>query len=197
LAIASVGKALVGIIEDAIPVALFPDARAAFYQANDFRDTASTARITEGLSWCLYRVEPNPIHRNRAPRVAEDGSRFRPSLPVDLCFLLTAWARTADQQSRLLGWAMRTLDDTPTLPAAVLNRYAPGSFRANESLDLICESPSLADFNNIHELMKPAVTLSVAYVARVLFLDSTVPLVEGPDAQTRVLRYAVPAATGG
>jgi len=50
------------------------------------------------------------------------GRRYRPSTPLDLWYLLTAWSSEAEEQQRLLGWAIRTLEETPILPAGFLNR---------------------------------------------------------------------------
>jgi hypothetical protein len=136
--------------------------------------------MEEGISLYLYRVTINTSRRNLAKRTDVRGKTFRPSLPVDLFYMVTPWARTAARQQRLLGWAMRVLEDINTLPANLLNRYGEsGSFRPNESVELICEPISLQDMINIWEVFKPHQQLSVTYVARMIAIDSEIELAEG------------------
>ena len=62
------------------------------------------------------------VAANLPPRTALDGTRYRPPTPVDLHFLVTAWEGLQEQFS-MLGWIIRTLEDTPVLPAGLLNRF--------------------------------------------------------------------------
>ena len=135
-AIAAVSLALKNALERALPKAEFPDARIVLLRPADF-----TTGITDGISLLLYRVGLNGTQRNLPPRIAADGTRFRPPLPVDLHYLLTAWSATVEVQQNLLAWAMRFLEDTPRLAASVINppMPAPAVFRAEESVELICD----------------------------------------------------------
>jgi hypothetical protein len=183
-AIAAVGQAVLGLLEDACPRDEFPAAQFALYQAADFQNP----QLKEGVSLYLYRVVVNGTQRNRAARVGPDGRRFRPSLPLDLHYLLTAWAETAARQQRLLGWCMRLLEDTAILPAGLLNHPGPepDTFHANETVELVCEPVSLQDMANVWEAFKNSLQLSAAYVARMVLIDSTLELGEGAPVQTRV-----------
>src|SRR5205807_713064 len=67
---------------------VFPDARFELYQAIDFRK----AQDGIGISIFLYRVAANATRRNIPPRRSQDGKRYRAPLPLDLHFVLTAWA---------------------------------------------------------------------------------------------------------
>ena len=182
-AIASVGEALRRLLEDACPRADFPSAEFALIQAGQLQ----TAPMKEGVSLFLYRVSINGVGRNRAVRVKPDGTRFRPSLPVDLYFLLTPWAESALKQQRLLGWAMRTLEDTPILPAGLLNHAGPehDTFGPAETVEIVSEPMSVIDTANVWEALKANWQLSVAYVARLVALDSDLELTELPVVQTR------------
>src|SRR3954451_11221229 len=118
-AIAATSEAILGLLESAALTSEFAGVSFAHYQAADFQTPIPT-----GVSLFLHRVTVNP-NRNLAPRRNADGRRLRPAIPVDLHYLLTAWADDAIKQQRLLGFAVRTLEDTPILPAGVLNHYGP------------------------------------------------------------------------
>ena len=189
-AIAAVGESLRRLLEDACPrgTADFPRAEFALIQAGQLL----TAPMTEGISLFLYRVSINGAGRNRAVRVTQDGRRFRPSLPLDLYYLLTPWAASAHKQQCLLGWAMRTLEDTPILPAGLLNHAGPESdtFGPHEAVEIVSEPMSIIDTANVWEALKANWQLSVAYVARLVAIDSDVGLTSGLRVQTREFELA-------
>ena len=116
-AIAGVGQAILGLLTDACPRTEFPAAGFALYQAGDFR-----APMAEGVSLYLHRIGPSVARRRMADRVTPDGRKLMPSLSLDLHYMLTPWAQSTVVQHHLLGWAMRTLEDTPILPAGLLGR---------------------------------------------------------------------------
>ena len=183
-AIAATGQAILGLLADAVPKPEFATARFELYQVGDFNPA-----LDEGISLYLYRVAVNAARRNLPPTVAPDGKRFRSPIPLDLHFLLSAWARTAVKQQRLLGWAIRTLADTPILPASLLNHYGPESdvFRPSETVELILDQLTLQDLNNLWSAAKISPPLSINYVARMVAIESTLELVDAPAVQTREL----------
>jgi Pvc16 N-terminal domain len=187
-AIAAIGETLAGILRDASADTEFDGFRFELYQASDFE---SEEPFTEGITIYLYRVAINATRRSLPPAVGPDGRRFRAPLPVDLYYLLTPWARSAAMQHRLLGWVMRELHNVSILPAAVLNHYVPedDTFRANETVELVCDSVSVQDMMNILEPADLNEQLSVVYVARMIALESTIPLDESGPVQTRVFDY--------
>src|SRR6185295_4617840 len=103
-----------------------------------------------------YRVATSS-RRNLPSRVGPDGKQYRPPLPLDLYYLLTAWAKTAVKQQRLLGFWIRELGDTPILPASLLNHFGPerDTFTPSEAVELIYEPLSLQDMANVWEPLKP------------------------------------------
>lgn len=183
-AIATTGEAILGILRDACPKPEFDGVQFALYQAIDFANP-----MKEGISLYLYRVSTNTTRRNLPPRVDVNGKRYRPSLPIDLHYLLVPWAQTAEKQQWLLGWSMRALEDTPILPANVLNYYGSGgeTFRPEEAVELVCEPIALQEIINIWDAFKPNLQVSVAYIARMIEIDSSIELVESPLTQARVL----------
>ncbi len=184
-AIAATGQAILAMIAAGISRDEFPSAKFELYQAKNFQTP-----MEEGISLYLYRVTPAGEIRNYPPRIAPDGRRYRPLLPINLHYILSAWAREALKQQRLLGQAMRVLEDTPVIPAGILNQGGPedDTFRPNETVDLIMESVSIYDMGAIWDVAKPNVQISIAYVARMIGLESPLELPEAGNVQTRVLR---------
>jgi hypothetical protein len=181
-AIAAVGEAICRLLDDGCPRAEFPAAQFKIIQANDYQ----TIPMKEGVSLFLYRVGINGNQRNRPARIAPDGRRYRPSLPLDLYYLLTPWSEKAVKQHRLLGWAMRLLEDTTILPAGLLNSIGPehDTFRPSETVELICEPLSIQDITGVWQGLRADWQLSVTYVARLVLLDSELELADGPRVQT-------------
>ncbi len=192
-AIAATGLAVVGLLKDASADTEFADLRIDLLQTSDFQ---SGTPMPEGLSLYTYRVAVNASRRNMPPSVGPDGRRYRAPLPLDLFFLLSPWAKTAVRQLRILGWAMRELQNVPILPAGLLNHYGPehDTFRPSEAVELFCESPSLQDMSYILEPIKSAQPLSMTYVARMVLIESSVPIIEGEPVQTREFDYGKEAA---
>jgi hypothetical protein len=183
-AIAATGQAILSLIAAGVPRDEFPSAQFELYQARNFQTP-----MDEGISLYLYRITPAGEIRNYPPRIAPDGRRYRPLLPINLHYILSSWAREAAKQQRLLGIAMRLLEDTPVLPAGILNQGAPESdtFRPNETVDLIMESISIYDMGAIWDMAKPNLQPSVGYVARMLGLESPLEMTDALNVQTRVL----------
>jgi hypothetical protein len=172
-AIAATGQAILALIAAGIDRDEFPAAKFELYQARNFQTP-----MEEGISLYLYRITPAGEIRNYPPRISPDGRRYRPLLPINL------------QQQRLLGQAMRILEDTPVLPAGILNQGGPedDTFRPTETVDVIMESISVYDMGAIWDVAKPNVQPSIGYVARMIGLESPLELVEAANVQTRVLR---------
>jgi hypothetical protein len=189
-AIAATGQAILGLLADACPKPEFDGARFELFQPKDFGSA-----IDEGVTLYLYRIAINGSRRNLPPTVGPDGKRYRPPIPLDFHYLLTAWAKTAARQQRLLGWAIRALQDVPVLPASFLATYAPEPdvFRPGEAVELIFDSLTLQDMNNLWSAAKiTPPPLSVAYLARMIAIESEVELPdEGPPVQTRALDVGV------
>jgi hypothetical protein len=142
-----------------------------------------------GVSVCLYRIAFSTTRRNLPPRRdVSSGQRFRPPTPVDLHFLVTAWAEGWDTQQQLLGWTIRTLHDTPVLPAGLINSYANANvFHPDEAVELVGESLTPAEMASIWEVAKNNQQPSVSFLARMVLIDSELALPADKLVQTRVL----------
>ncbi len=185
-AISAISQATVSLLKSARPATAFPSIDVKLFQAKDFQSTGDW----EGLSLFLYRVPVSSARRQMPMTIGPGGRPLRPPLPVDLYYMLTPWAKTAEMQHLLLGWAMRTIEDSPSLPPALLNSHFPDvrPFRNDETVELLQDPLSLQDLNNLWEILgKNNIQLSATYVARVIPIDSTIEA--GDDvgrAQTRV-----------
>jgi hypothetical protein len=98
-AISVTGQAILGLLADACPRPEFASARFDLYQVRDFQSP-----MEEGVSLFLYRINVSGSRRVLPPTVGPDGRKYRPPIPLDLYYMLTAWSKTAARQQRLLGW---------------------------------------------------------------------------------------------
>jgi hypothetical protein len=183
--IAATTRAILGLLEDSYPRE--PFGRLAFAPVHPSQFTGDDSPA-DGFTLCLYRVGVNTTQRNLPPRVGPTGVRHRPSLPLDLHYLLTAWAGDVELQQRLLGWGMRQLEDHAVLPAGLLNRHLREAdvFRPGETVELVLDPLPFADLLNLWDKLKPRMQTSVTYVARMVLIDSEIELSEHPAVQTRV-----------
>jgi hypothetical protein len=182
-AIAATSTALVGLIRDHYPRDEFGAGLEVFlYQTRDF-----DSPMLEGFSVYLYRVAVNGTVRNLTYRRSLDGRRFRPSLPLDLQYMITPWAQDIERQHRMLGWVMRMLEDTAVLTAGHLNHYLPetDTFGPTEGLEIVCEPLTLADYHALWDRLRPRLPTSATYTLRMVLIDSDVAIGDGAPVQTR------------
>jgi hypothetical protein len=180
-AIAATGTTLAGLINDRYPRDEFGTLDVQLYQTADFGTP-----MRNGFSVFLYRVSVNGSMRNLTYRRSRDGRRFRPSLPLDLQYMITPWAEDPQRQLRMLGWVMRMLEDVGTFSASHLNHYIgeTDTFAPTESVDVICDPLVLADYFTIWDRLR-TLPPSTTYVLRMVLLDSDVSVEEGPPVQIR------------
>lgn len=170
------------------------------YQSSDFGNELQfqvyvhenfTQPMSAGISVFLYRVVPNGMHRIPAGRTGPGGRRFETRLPLDLHYLLTVWARDASLEHRVMGWMMRTIEDTPILPFGLIESVSPGIFQPDEAVDLVLgELPNEDLFRIWDTLGQSNYHLSVPYVARNVRIESRRRLTEGEPVQERQLDWA-------
>jgi len=190
LAIAAVAKTLLRLIEEQCPREEFSSAPSfALYSSHDF----GTPAVTEGFSLMLYRVTVNTAVRNQPPRRRPDGVKKRPALPVDLSFMLTPWATEAERQLRLLGWAMRFLEDNTVVPASVLNQSLSqrerAVFQPDEAIEIYCDPPAIADYLGLWDKFKSKWQTSVTYSVRMVLIESDITIPPEVPVQTRDLTF--------
>jgi hypothetical protein len=182
--IGAVGQAICQVLKQGAASSEFARAQFELLQSADAQPTS--AKITEGVGLVLYRVAINGSRRSLPPRLGRDGIRRRPSLPIDLHYLLTFWAATPEKQHYLIGLSMRTLHESAVLAHNLINQHlpAPSRLEPDETVELVCEPHSLQDVSYLADPLRQLTT--VAYVARRILIDSDISLDEFPLVQTRV-----------
>ena len=162
------------------------------FVAADFK-TVSTS--TNGVSLFLYRAYVNANQRAAQGRDPGTGKLTRPPLPLELHFFLTTWAKTASAQHNMLGWTMRTLEDFPTLSSSFLNQTGSGTFRMDETVEIVPGQLTNEELMRIWEDLQVPYQLSIPYVARIIRIDSTVEIgPEGMPVLRRDFTMQVPEA---
>jgi hypothetical protein len=143
------------------------------------------------LSVWLHRVVPCAQRRSLPPRPRTDGKRGRPPIAVDLHYLISAWAGDPVVQHEALGWAIRVLDDHPSLAAPLLNDGGfANCFHPDETVDLVWDVLSSTEENEIWQVAQAARQPSGAYVARMIALESELPLPGAGDVLERDFEFA-------
>lgn len=174
-AIAAVAAAVRGLLHERYPRDQFGNTLdISHIQPSELEDLTG-----DGIAIMLWRVAINTQRRGLAPRTDIFGRRFKASLPVDISILLIPHAGDAENQLKLIGWAMRALADAGPLSASQLNEYLAEDdiFQDTEEVDLICDQFSVVDYLSLWDRLKKF-PLSVNYVARMMLIDSEQQLTE-------------------
>ncbi len=165
-AIAATGTTIERFLNAAFDGAFDKKTQARLVRTEDF-DTKTFAIPRPGLSLFLYRVDFNKTMRAAWSAVGHyDG---RAHLPLDLHFLLTAWAENAEQEHAILGCALQALETTPILSGPLLSSSAEWS--ANEAIQLVLEELSTEAVMRTFDSLPTEYRLSVPYIARVIRVD--------------------------
>lgn len=146
---------------------------AALVRTEDF-DASNTdspiKRAKCALSIFFYRIDFNKTMRASWGAVGHlDG---RSHLPVDLHFLLTAWAPNAEAELLILGRAMQVLETNPILSGPLL--HSLGGFAANDSIQVVLEEISTEAVMRTFDSLPTDYKLSIPYIARVVRIDGKV-----------------------
>jgi hypothetical protein len=173
-AISATGKTLERLLNAAFAVDKPHDSktvRAVLVRTNDF-DTSSgpLAGAAAKLSIFLYRVEVDPVTRAGWSAVGSfDG---RAHLPLDLHYLLTAWADGPEFEQDILGSAMACLETSPILSGPLL--HPSSAWQPNEAIQVGPEEVATDNLMRIFDSLEASYRLSLAYRARVARIDGSV-----------------------
>lgn len=144
--------------------------KAVLVSSDDF-DIGGTSVIKPPvLSIFLVRVDVNHVMRSAWSAVGADDGRSH--LPLDLHFLLTPWASNAEHEQRILGSAMRCLDETPVLAGPLLDTTHAAGFAADEALQVVPGDLGPDGIMRIWDTLDANYRLSVPYIARIVRIDS-------------------------
>ena len=181
-AIRALGESVLEMMREACPLAeLQLDTQTKFELAS-FNTLTDTTSPPEGFYLCLWRVGIGGMPRNLPPRRNRAGMLFKPSLPLDLYYLMLPVAKTADKQTSMLGWSLGFMHDLPALTGETINRYtkgAPAVFEPEESVELIADPLSTADYLALWDRVKTGFQAGMTYVARMVLIDSVQPELSG------------------
>lgn len=174
-AIAAVAAAIRGLIRERYPRDVFNSLTVEIYQAKEIEKGLTG----DGFAILPWRVAINTQRRARGPRVDIFGRRFKPSLPIDVSFMIIPVASSSEKQLRMLGWVMRALEDAGSITAAQLNDYLTEDniFTVEEDVDLVCDPLALADQLNMWDRIRKH-PLFANYLVRMVLIDSAQPLDE-------------------
>lgn len=194
-AISAVTRGVANLLKSNFDPALFDGANLEFgvYDAADFKSP-----MAQGVSLFLYRIYHNGTNRRPAGRIGNDGRRCRPRLPLDLHFILTAWAPSPSLQHAIAGWMMRVLEDHPVLPAGLLNFGEANAFAADEIVDISPIELSNDELLRLWEgLVQNVYHLSIPYVARSVLIESLVTESSRDPVFERQFDFHDATVTGG
>jgi len=123
----------------------------------------------------LYRIAVNSQMRNEPRRIRPDGTVIRQPLPLELSFLITAWAKDTRDELKIIGRILQVLYDKAELGAADL---VGSSWETDDTVQLVLESLPLEDHYRIWDANEVPYRLSLTYLARVIGispLETTAP----------------------
>jgi len=145
--------------------------KAALVSTDDFNlSEKSSIKKPPVLSIFLVRVEVNHVMRATWSGIgAVDG---RAHLPLDLHFLLTPWASNAEFEMRILGSAMRCLEETPVLSGPLLDTTHGAGFAPDEAVQIVPGDLGPDSIMRIWDTLDLDYRLSVPYLLRIVRLDS-------------------------
>jgi hypothetical protein len=144
---------------------------------------ANTFNSSSGsLTLLLYRVDLDGHPRNptvsRGPIPPGINSTKNHGIPLDLRYLVTAWAETAETQQLILGNALAALDVHPTFGSGDLVESMGGVdsiWGSGETFQFIPDEMGTEDLYQIWESLGHHFELSVPYKARVVRLEHQLP----------------------
>jgi uncharacterized protein DUF4255 len=179
-AVRDTGDSLVFLLRAGIP-SLDP-AKITIATPDEFKSLRDP--LKPNITVFLYRIAVNTQMRNNPRRMRSDGTIESTPLPLELSFLITAWAKDTRDELKLIGRILQVLYDRRELGSADL---VGTSWDADDTVQLILESLPLEDHYRIWDANNIAYRLSLTYLARVIGLSSAEALMVAPvvDANLR------------
>jgi hypothetical protein len=171
--IAATGKSierLLGAWLRANPPLTTGPTKASLVHTDAFADVAGSI-TPPTVSVYLYRIHPNAVMR--AAWGAQGSIDGRGHLPLDLHFLITAWASDAGDELTLLGKALECLESTPLLAGPLL--FPSGGWAAGDVIQLIPDDVGVDTLLSLFDSLETPFRLSAPYVARIARIDGLRP----------------------
>ncbi len=192
-ALYSVGQSIVTFLNNTYPATSggqpMPDCGFELFSSGQL---AAPVDDTVRITLYLYRVTVNEHTRQQRPGLMSPEQQA--PLGLDLHFLLTAWASTAQSELVPLAWAMRQLYQQPILDASSLSPEA--GWGPDEVIQVIPAELPTEELMRIWDALDPPYRLSVSYIARMVRLDPDRMTEARPVVATR-LAYGPATKAGG
>lgn len=166
------------------------------YQGDDF-GSQGNGGMSAGVSLFLYRTIINGSTRTPPGRRLANGEAQRTQLPLDLHYLVTAWAQSPTAQHQIAGWVMRILESTPILPKGVLNGINSDVFRPDETVEIVFNDLSNEDLFRIWDLLDASYRLSIPYLVRNVRIESDETVSAEGIVERRIFDYLQHEAENG
>jgi hypothetical protein len=164
--------------------------KAMLVRSDDFgRANADAGDIpTRALAVWLYRVDVNAVMRAAWAGVSTYDGEVH--LPLDLHFLLMAFADNAEWEHQILGKAMQCLEQTPSMSGPLL--YPTADWTPGEAIHALVEEVPLDTLMRTFDSLAVDYRPCIPYLARVVRLDGAV--VKPPSNTATVIRGTAPVA---
>lgn len=168
LAVHSVGQSIATFLRNTYPASVGEQAMPACeFTLLSSGELAGTIEEGTRVTLYLYRITVNEHTRQQRPQGLSREQQA--PLGIDLHFLVTAWAPTAQDELLPLAWVMRQLYQHPVLDASSLSPEA--GWGGDELIQIIPSELSTEDMMRIWDALEPPYRLSVSYIARQVRLD--------------------------
>jgi hypothetical protein len=144
-------------------------------------DNQHSLIVRPAVSIYLYRIDYNKTMRAAWSGVGHRDGRSH--LPLDLHFLVTAWADNSEYEQALLGRTLQIFETRPILTGPLL--YVTGEWAAADAVQIAMEEVSTEAVLRTWESLPNKYRLSVPYVARIVRIDGRTAT-PSPDVSTAV-----------
>lgn len=169
------GDTLLTLLRGGIPAGMVDPSRIVLATPDDFEPLAQPQNPT--VTVFLYRVSEHASLRNAPRRTLADGRVQRQPLPLELSYLITAWARSTHAELLIVGRVLQVLYEHGELGPADL---VGGAWEAGEGVQLVLESLPLDDHYRIWDASQVPYRLSLTYMVRVVGISSAPGPVPAP-----------------
>jgi Pvc16 N-terminal domain len=166
-AIAHFGDTLLAILRDGLTGLVLP----ANVQLSTPSEFKTFAPLQPAVTVFLYHVSMHGEMRNAPRHMLSNGTVLGPPLPLELRLLITPWTQVTRDAYRIIGSIAQVLHDHAVLGFGEL--LGDDVWMPDDTVELILESLSVEEHYDIWEPTDIPYRLSLAYLARLIGIDST------------------------
>jgi hypothetical protein len=170
-AIASVGDTFISVLGNGLSSLGVLASDVILATPDDFKQFTP---IRPSVTVFLYHVAINGERRNSCRRSLGNGAAERPQLPLDLRFLITPWTQTPRAAYRIIGAIALVLYESAILRSGELVDPSGDIWNSDDTVEIVMESLAVEEQYDIWEPTEIPYRLSLAYLARVVAIDSAV-----------------------